>query len=469
MPLFITILSGRNIFPVSVSKNSLSFFTEISVAKKGASSGCNTIFSIIFLIDKAVSLFNKPRNSNALTTCFTSDAEIISTFYHTCEVKVKDTDKLIGAYLLEPIIEAGTGAILIDSSKPLTKEAIKTLGKLKMKSVRVVLSEDIQDGGLLFNTIKLDETCSTKEAVKELRGIFRLTDYAGKAIIEDIIGYVFGDPHHYSLGKVGRFRMNSRLGVDLPPDMIQLTQQDVIATVKYIIALASGKGYVDDVDHLSVRRVRTVGELVSAQLRIGLARLAHSAREKMRSFKSKDKVNPMDIVNVRPVTAALNSFFGAGQLSQFADETNPLSLLTHCRRLSALGPGGLTREGAGFEVRDVHYTHYGRMCPIETPEGQNIGLITSLTVCSQINELGFIETPCKKVTNGKVASEIVYLDAQEEDKHTIASLQTFMEGTRQVLARRKGDIVLVYNNAGFPQGGFRIFPGYSRPGQINQD
>ncbi len=380
-----------------------------------------------------------------------SDEEIIETFYPIKEINVeRDASRLEGGHIVEPIINPETGAILIDTDSAISKEAIKTLKKLGIKKVKAVLKEDITDGGIIFHSLRQDPTRSKEEALEELKGAFPVDIVARKEAFVDVIKLFFQDDKRYDIGMVGRHRMNTRLGINVPDDYTLLTLEDIVGTTKYILGLMEGKGFVDDVDHLSVRRVRCVGELVENQLRIGLTRAARMIREQMK-IKTETPPTPADLIKTRAITAVLNSFFGASQLSQFADQVNPLSLLTHERRLSALGPGGLTREGAGFEVRDVHYTHYGRMCPIETPEGQNIGLITSLTVHARLNELGFIETPYRKVKDGKVTDEVVYLSAEDEDKYTIAPADVPVDSDGKilgdrVLARRRDDILLVQPN-----------------------
>ena len=377
-----------------------------------------------------------------------TDEDIIATFYPIKEVDIdKNPEILEGGHLVEPLVDLETGSILVDTDTPITKEAIKTLKRSKMKRVKAVLKEDIQEEEIIFRSLRQDPTRSREEALAELSGAFHSEISDKKESVMDVVKMFFQDERRYDLGKVGRHKMNTRLGIDIPEDYTLLTLQDIISTVKYILGLYANRGYVDDVDHLGVRRVRSVGELVANQLRVGLARVARTVREKMK-LKPEKPPTPADLINARAVTAVLNSFFGASQLSQFADQVNPLSLLTHARRLSALGPGGLTREGAGFEVRDVHYTHYGRMCPIETPEGQNIGLITSLTVHARINDLGFIETPYRRVKKGKLTNEIVYLTAEDEDKYTIAPSDTPVDESghiigERVLARRRDDILLV--------------------------
>jgi DNA-directed RNA polymerase subunit beta len=251
----------------------------------------------------------------------------------------------------------------------------------------------------------------------------------------EAIERIFFNPKRYDLGRVGRYKINQRLKLNIPRNHTVLTQEDFIAIIRYLIELSEGRGFIDDIDHLGNRRVRTVGELIANQFSVGLSRMARLVKERMSITTDVEKINIDDLVNARTVSAVIQAFFGSSQLSQFMDQTNPLAEMTHKRRLSALGPGGLTRERAGFEVRDVHYSHYGRMCPIETPEGPNIGLITSLTTFARINDLGFIETPYRKVVDHKVTDEIVWLDALEEEESKIAQANAPPERRRLVRQR----------------------------------
>ena len=278
-----------------------------------------------------------------------------------------------------------------------------------------------QDYSIIFNTLQKDPSNSEKEAVLYIYRQLRNADPADDASAREVIQNLFFSDKRYDLGDVGRYRINKKLGLDTEMDVRVLTKEDIIEIIKYLIQLVNSKATVDDIDHLSNRRVRTVGEQLSNQFSIGLARMSRTIRERM-NVRDNEVFTPTDLINAKTISSVINSFFGTNPLSQFMDQTNPLAEVTHKRRLSALGPGGLSRERAGFEVRDVHYTHYGRLCPIESPEGPNIGLISSLCVYAKINELGFIETPYRKVENG-VANlnneDIVYLTAEEEEDHVI--------------------------------------------------
>src|SRR5512137_576332 len=258
---------------------------------------------------------------------------------------------------------------------------------------------------------------------------------------------LFFDPERYDLSAVGRVKMNMRLELDAPDTQRTLRKEDILAVIRTLVDLRDGKGEIDDIDHLGNRRVRSVGELMENQYRIGLLRMERAIKERMSSVDI-DTVMPQDLINAKPAAAAVREFFGSSQLSQFMDQTNPLSEITHKRRLSALGPGGLTRERAGFEVRDVHPTHYGRICPIETPEGPNIGLINSLATFARVNKYGFIESPYRKVVDGRVTEDVVYLSAMEESKYTVAQAnapldENFAFVNELVLCRHAGENTMV--------------------------
>ncbi|PJF34149.1 MAG: DNA-directed RNA polymerase subunit beta, partial [Phototrophicales bacterium] len=281
------------------------------------------------------------------------------------------------------------------------------------------------DYSIIFNTLQKDTANSEKEAVEFIYRQLRNAEPPDEETARGIIDKLFFSDKRYDLGDVGRYRINKKLGLNVDPDIKVLTKEDIIDIIKYLIKLVNSKTDVDDIDHLSNRRVRTVGEQLYAQFGVGLARMARTIRERM-NVRDNEVFTPTDLINAKTLSSVINSFFGTNQLSQFMDQTNPLSEVTHKRRISALGPGGLSRERAGFEVRDVHYTHYGRLCTIETPEGPNIGLISSLCVYAKINKLGFIETPYKVVRNGQVALDEppVYLSAEEEEDKIIAQANT---------------------------------------------
>ena len=305
------------------------------------------------------------------------------------------------------------------------------------------------DYAIIHNTLQKDPTNSEKEAVEHIYRQLRNAEPPDEETARGIINKLFFSDQRYNLGNVGRFRMNKKLGLDIPMDKLVLTKEDIITIIKFLIELINSKAEIDDIDHLSNRRVRTVGEQLSSQFGVGLARMARTIRERM-NVRDNEVFTPIDLINAKTLSSVINSFFGTNQLSQFMDQTNPIAEITHKRRLSALGPGGLSRERAGFEVRDVHFTHYGRLCPIETPEGPNIGLISSLSVYAKVNYLGFLETPYRKVENGVIdlKSDPIYLSAEEEEEKLIAQahIDIAEDGTinsERVIARMEGDFPVV--------------------------
>ncbi|HFA9658066.1 TPA: DNA-directed RNA polymerase subunit beta, partial [Neisseria gonorrhoeae] len=302
------------------------------------------------------------------------------------------------------------------------------------------------DYNIIHNTLQKDPTNSEKEAVEHIYRQLRNAEPPDEETARDIIDKLFFSDQRYNLGDVGRYRMNKKLGLDIPMEKQVLTKEDIITIVKYLIELINSKAEVDDIDHLSNRRVRTVGEQLSAQFGVGLSRMARTIRERM-NVRDNEVFTPIDLINAKTLSSVINSFFGTSQLSQFMDQTNPLAEITHKRRLSALGPGGLSRERAGFEVRDVHYTHYGRLCPIETPEGPNIGLISSLAVYAKVNSMGFIETPYRKVENGKVQlDKLIYMSAEEEEGLKIPQANIEVDESGNILEER----LVVKEDGDFP-------------------
>ncbi|HMF99716.1 MAG TPA: DNA-directed RNA polymerase subunit beta, partial [Gemmatimonadaceae bacterium] len=300
---------------------------------------------------------------------------------------------------------------------------------------------------LIKNTLAKDPTHTDEEALKQIYSLLRPGDAPNRETARQALERLFFSPKRYDLGRVGRYKINQRLGTNRPASETVLTKEDFVAIIRYLVELHEGRGYTDDIDHLGNRRIRSVGELIANQFSVGLSRMARLVKERMSINTDPEKISLDDLVNARTVSAVIQAFFGSSQLSQFMDQTNPLAELTHKRRLSALGPGGLTRERAGFEVRDVHYSQYGRMCPIETPEGPNIGLITSLACFAQVNDLGFVETPYRVVKNGKVTGDIEWLDANREEDVIIAqaNAQLNEDGTfvdELVLCRQRGDVPL---------------------------
>ena len=354
-------------------------------------------------------------------------------------------EQVVGKVLFDDIYDEETGEVIASSNEALTEDKIFDLIKAGYTSVDVLYIDNVNFSDQMRNTLLLDKTNSTEDALvkifERLRPGEPPTEDASQALFDSL----FFDPARYDLSKVGRMKINYKFGLDTPVENTTLTKIDIIRTVRYLLDLNNGQGRVDDIDHLGNRRVRAVGELLENQFRVGLVRMERAIKERMIAIEL-DTMMPHDLVNQKPVAAAVKEFFGSSQLSQFMDQTNPLSEVTHKRRLSALGPGGLTRERAGFEVRDVHPTHYGRMCPVETPEGPNIGLITSLATYAKVSEYGFIETPYREVgEDGVVAEKVRYFSSFEEEGKIIAqSNETFikngkLEGTL-IPARRKGEL-----------------------------
>ena len=371
---------------------------------------------------------------------FETDKEILQIFDLAEEVKVNKTNlkKYVGCKLAarvlkswnEDFVDEDTGEVvsiernevIMERETEITDDNMMEILESGAQTILVHKNESLaQDFSIIFNTLAKDPSNSEKEAVLYIYRQLRNADPADDASAREVIQNLFFSDKRYDLGDVGRYRINKKLGLDTDMDVRVLTKEDIIEIIKYLIQLVNSKAAVDDIDHLSNRRVRTVGEQLSNQFSIGLARMSRTIRERM-NVRDNEVFTPTDLINAKTISSVINSFFGTNPLSQFMDQTNPLAEVTHKRRLSALGPGGLSRERAGFEVRDVHYTHYGRLCPIESPEGPNIGLISSLCVYAKINELGFIETPYRKVENG-VANlsndDIVYLTAEEEAEHII--------------------------------------------------
>ena len=370
-----------------------------------------------------------------------SDKDIIQIFGLGEEVKVTKSGlkdvigrKVAGRIVdtwIEDSVDPDTGEVLsiertqvvVERGSEITEDNIEAILNCGVKTI-LLEKENVNntDYGIIFNTLSKDSTRTEKEAVEYIYRQLRNAEPPDEASAREVIQNLFFSEKRYDLGEVGRYRINKKLDLDTPMDVKVLTREDIIAIIKYLIELINAKSDVDDIDHLSNRRVRTVGEQLYNQFGVGLARISRSIREKM-NVRDNEVFTPTDLINAKTISAVINTFFGTNALSQFMDQTNPLAEITHKRRMSALGPGGLSRERAGFEVRDVHYTHYGRLCPIETPEGPNIGLISSLCVYAKINNLGFIETPYRKVDNGKVNlnnDEVVYLTAEIEEGQMIA-------------------------------------------------
>jgi DNA-directed RNA polymerase subunit beta len=399
---------------------------------------------------------------------YESDKDILEIFDLADEIKANKTSlkKALGRKLaarvlkswVEDFVDEDTGEVVsiernevvIDRETVLEEEHIDMILEADVKTI-ILHKEDVNaaDFAIIYNTLQKDTSNSEKEAVEHIYRQLRNAEPPDEETARGVIDKLFFSETRYDLGEVGRYRLNKKLDLDTPEDQRVLTKGDIIKIIKYLIELVNSKADIDDIDHLSNRRVRTVGEQLYSQFGVGLARMARTIRERM-NVRDNEVFTPTDLINAKTLSSVINSFFGTNQLSQFMDQTNPLSEVTHKRRLSALGPGGLSRERAGFEVRDVHYTHYGRLCTIETPEGPNIGLISSLCVYAKVNKLGFIETPYREVIKGKVAldKDPIYLSAEEEDEKTIAqaNAQVDKKGnflTDKVKARLEGDFPVV--------------------------
>ncbi|MEW5702660.1 MAG: DNA-directed RNA polymerase subunit beta [Candidatus Zixiibacteriota bacterium] len=376
-----------------------------------------------------------------------TDEELLAKFYplETIEGINRKWAKATGKVSAESIVDESTGEVLLAAGDLITEEHVTRLKQYELGNLRVLAVDATSDALVIPNTLKKDPTRSREEALFKIYSLLRPGEPPSMETAEGLLERLFFNTKRYDLGEVGRYMINQRLGRDVPLSRTVLAPEDFEAIVAYLIRLRNGDGFVDDIDHLGNRRARSVGELLSNLFSVGLSRIARTIRERL-SLKDTEAITPHDLVNARTVSAVIDTFFGSSQLSQFMDQTNPLAELTHKRRLSALGPGGLTRERAAFEVRDVHHTHYGRMCPIETPEGPNIGLIASLATFARINRYGFLETPYRRVKNGIVTDEIVFLTADEEDKYHIAQANEVIDEK----GRFQSDLVRARQRSDFP-------------------
>ncbi|MDA9084557.1 DNA-directed RNA polymerase subunit beta, partial [Flavobacteriaceae bacterium] len=396
---------------------------------------------------------------------YAGDKEILEIFDLAEEIKVtkaglkKAINRKLAARVLrtwhEDFVDEDTGEvisierneIIIDRDTVIEKDHVEQILDADVKTI-LIHKEDAQnsDYAIIYNTLQKDQTNTEKEAVEYIYRQLRNAEPPDEETARGIIDKLFFSEQRYNLGEVGRYRMNKKLNLDVDMEERTLTRLDITTIIKYLIELINSKAEIDDIDHLSNRRVRTVGEQLSSQFGVGLARMARTIRERM-NVRDNEVFTPIDLINAKTLSSVINTFFGTNQLSQFMDQTNPLAEITHKRRLSALGPGGLSRERAGFEVRDVHYTHYGRLCPIETPEGPNIGLISSLSVYARVNSLGFIETPYRQVKNGKIdLKNITYLSAEEEENNLIAQANIEHDSTGKIKAEK----VIARDQADFP-------------------
>lgn len=357
-------------------------------------------------------------------------------------------EELIGHYIAEDLVNPKTGEIHAEAGEEITEKTLKLLNEEGYKEIPILDIDHVNVGAYIRNTLAMDKNMSREEALFDIYRVMRPGEPPTLDTAQSMFQSLFFDSERYDLSAVGRVKMNMRLDLDAPDTMRVLRKEDIIAVIRTLLDLRDGKGEIDDIDHLGNRRVRSVGELMENQYRIGLLRMERAIKERMSSVDI-DTVMPQDLINAKPAAAAVREFFGSSQLSQFMDQTNPLSEITHKRRLSALGPGGLTRERAGFEVRDVHPTHYGRICPIETPEGPNIGLINSLATYARVNKYGFVETPYRKVKDGRVTDEVVYLSAMEEGRYTVAQANAPIDAKGRfteelIVCRHAGDVLQLH-------------------------
>jgi DNA-directed RNA polymerase subunit beta len=380
---------------------------------------------------------------------YSSDIDLLNLFYEIKDLKVSkalDLENVSSLVLVEDAIDAQQGVVLARAFEPLTKQIVRTFEKHDIASIRVI--DTAVDEGALIRALKKDPTRNEEEALKEIYKRLRPGEPPTTANAKALLKRLFFDPKRYDLGRVGRYKVNQKLGLKVDLEQRILESGDVVAATKYLVRLKRGEGVVDDIDHLGSRRVRTVGELLANQCRVGLARTERLVRERMTMYdQSVDSITPQKLINPKALTTVIRDFFARSQLSQFMDQINPLAEVTHKRRLSALGPGGLNRERAGFEVRDVHPSHYGRICPIETPEGPNIGLINSLSTYARVNEFGFIETPYRLVKDGRVSDKIDYLTADQEEAKVIAQANAEIDDKNyfvgKVTVRKDGEFLEV--------------------------
>jgi DNA-directed RNA polymerase subunit beta len=386
---------------------------------------------------------------------FSTNTDIFNAFGLIKEINIKKNKNLvnkhIGATITEDIVDVKTGEIFFESGTELTIENAEALLNSSVKDIRIVDANKDFHSMLLLNTIEKDPTHSTEEALAVVYQLLRTSEPPNLETAQKFIERIFFSPKKYDLGQVGRYRLNQQFNLKVPVEDTVLTMDDIIKVIHFLIDMRKGERGMDDIDHLGNRRVKTIGEQLTNQFSVALSRMIRTIHERM-NLRESESITPQDLINSRVVTTVINTFFGTSQLSQFGDQTNPLAEITHKRRISALGPGGLTRERAGFEVRDVHYTHYGRLCPIETPEGPNIGLISSLAMFAEVNDHGFIESPYRKVIKGSkgyvVTDKTKYLSADDEDRVLVAQASVKLGEHNQltedrVRARIKGDFPIV--------------------------
>ncbi len=384
---------------------------------------------------------------------YVSDADILKLFYETETLKLTKTaspkdEDLVGRILAADLVNPDTGEIVGEANADFTQDMLSEARDAGIREIPFLKKgKGVQDTDIIVKTLRKDRSKSQEDALAKIYNLLRPGDPPSAETTKGLLDKLFFTARRYDLANVGRYKLNQRLNLNVPIDVVTLTHEDFLAIIRYLVDLRAGNGYTDDIDHLGNRRIRSVGELLANQFSVGLSRMARIIRERM-SLQDADQITPYDLINARTISAVIKTFFGSSQLSQFMDQTNPLAELTHKRRLSALGPGGLTRERAGFEVRDVHYTHYGRICPIETPEGPNIGLISSLATFARVNEYGFLETPYRRVTDGRVGEELTYLAADAEDRAIMAQANEPLDKNNRIrmdriIGRQRGDFPIV--------------------------
>jgi DNA-directed RNA polymerase subunit beta len=405
-----------------------------------------TFFRALSFLDAEAD--GKPVDKKRDGTKTGTDEEILKLFYDIEELTVKEAEKLEGLtsrVLIQDAVDAEKGLVVARAFEPLSKAVIKQIAELGVSKIKVV--DTSVDEGIIIKCLKKDPAKNEEEALKDIYRRLRPGDPPTAANSRALLKRLFFDPKRYDLGRVGRYKINQKLGLKDKEGSRILTKNDLVIATKYLLRLKKGEGSVDDIDHLGSRRIRTVGELLANQCRVGLARTERLVKERMTLFdQSVEAMTPQKLINPKALSAVIRDFFGRSQLSQFMDQINPLAELTHKRRLSALGPGGLSRDRAGFEVRDVHPSHYGRICPIETPEGPNIGLIASLATFARINEFGFLETPYRKAKDGRVTEEIEFLTADREEQYIVAQANSPVDArghftTERVVCRARGEFV----------------------------
>jgi len=410
-----------------------------------------TFFRALSFLDHRDKTAAKSKSKDTGGTTRGTDEEILKLFYTIEELTVKEAEKiedLQNRVLVNDVADEEKGLVVARAFEPLSKAVVKQIAELGISKIKVV--DTSVDDGIIIKCLKKDPAKNEEEALKDIYRRLRPGDPPTAANSRALLLRLFFDEKRYDLGRVGRYKINQKLGMKAEGRI--LTKNDLVAATKYLLKLKKGEGSLDDIDHLGSRRIRTVGELLANQCRVGLSRTERLVKERMTLFdQTVEQMTPQKLINPKALSAVIRDFFGRSQLSQFMDQINPLAELTHKRRLSALGPGGLSRDRAGFEVRDVHPSHYGRICPIETPEGPNIGLIASLATFARINEFGFLETPYRKVKDGRVTTEVEYLTADREEQFTVAQANSVMDEkghftTDRVVCRQRGEFVDVEPN-----------------------